>query len=111
MARRTLRNAGLVASGCRNSQDARWAEKRSLLRTKVGKGLVFISLNVGVATDRLRAETERALDKLRAELESKGVDIEEGCRWYRLLVVRDPDGNELYFNYPNGEASAAEEAQ
>jgi catechol 2,3-dioxygenase-like lactoylglutathione lyase family enzyme len=78
---------------------------------KVGKGLVFISLNVDAAADRLRAETEKALDQLRAELESKGVDVEEGYWGYRLLVVRDPDGNELYFNYPNPDGPPAEKTQ
>jgi hypothetical protein len=59
---------------------------------------MFISLGVDVA-----------LDKLRAELESKGVDVKEGWWGYRLLVVRDPDGNELYFNYPDAAEPPAEE--
>jgi catechol 2,3-dioxygenase-like lactoylglutathione lyase family enzyme len=66
---------------------------------KVGKGLMFISLGVDMAVDRLRAE-----------LEGRGVDVEDGYWGYPLLVVRDPDGNELFFNYPNPEPRAAEEA-
>jgi catechol 2,3-dioxygenase-like lactoylglutathione lyase family enzyme len=61
---------------------------------KIGKGLVFISLN---------AEPEAqvgALDALRAELEGKGVPVKDGLWGYRLLVIDDPDGNQLYFNYP-----------
>jgi catechol 2,3-dioxygenase-like lactoylglutathione lyase family enzyme len=62
---------------------------------KIGKGLMFISLNVEpdaqVAT----------LDALRAELETRGVTVKEGWWGYRLLVVDDPDGNQLFFNYPN----------
>jgi catechol 2,3-dioxygenase-like lactoylglutathione lyase family enzyme len=62
---------------------------------KIGKGLMFISLN---------AETREAaiagLDALRAELEAKGVSVKEGSWGYRLLVVDDPDGNQLFFNYP-----------
>jgi hypothetical protein len=69
---------------------------------KVGKGLMFISLNVGPQT---REAQISALDALRAELEANGVAVEEGWWGYRLLVVHDPDGNQLFFNYPNGTAS------
>jgi catechol 2,3-dioxygenase-like lactoylglutathione lyase family enzyme len=61
---------------------------------KVGKGLMFISLN---------AEPEEqvaALEALRAEFEARGVPVREGSWGYRLLVVDDPDGNQLFFNYP-----------
>ncbi len=62
---------------------------------KIGKGLVFISLNV-------EPEAQvAALDALRTELEAKGVPVKEGRWGYRLLVVDDPDGNQLFFNYPN----------
>jgi catechol 2,3-dioxygenase-like lactoylglutathione lyase family enzyme len=62
---------------------------------KIGKGLMFISLNA-------EPETQVAtLDALRAELEAKGVPVKEGSWGYRLLVVDDPDGNQLFFNYPN----------
>ncbi len=66
---------------------------------KIGKGLMFISLN---------AEPEAqvaALDALRAEFEAKGVPVKEGSWGYRLLVVNDPDGNQLFFNYPNETSS------
>jgi catechol 2,3-dioxygenase-like lactoylglutathione lyase family enzyme len=66
---------------------------------KVGKGLMFISVNV--EPDAQIA----ALDALRAELEAKGVSVKEGSWGYRLLVVDDPDGNQLFFNYPNDAAS------
>jgi catechol 2,3-dioxygenase-like lactoylglutathione lyase family enzyme len=64
---------------------------------KVGKGLIFISLNVEPATPEGAAA---ALDALRAELEARGVSVKEGSWGYRLLVVHDPDGNQLFFNYP-----------
>ena len=60
---------------------------------KVGKGLMFISLNVEPWSRQ--AETE-ALDALRAELEAKGAPVKDGSWGYRLLVVDDPDGNQLY---------------
>lgn len=64
---------------------------------KIGKGLIFISLNVEPPT---REAAIAALDGLRAELESRGTSVREGWWGYRLLVVDDPDGNQLYFNYP-----------
>jgi catechol 2,3-dioxygenase-like lactoylglutathione lyase family enzyme len=70
---------------------------------KIGKGLMFISLNVEPET---REAAVAALDALREELEAKGVPIKEGWWGYQLLVVDDPDGNQLLFNYPNEAASA-----
>jgi catechol 2,3-dioxygenase-like lactoylglutathione lyase family enzyme len=67
---------------------------------KVGKGLIFISLNVEPDT---REAAIAALDALRAELAAKGVPVKDGSWGYRLLVVDDPDGNQLLFNYPKEE--------
>jgi len=69
---------------------------------KIGKGLVFISLNVEPQTHEAATA---ALDSLRAELEVKGAPIKDGSWGYRLLVVDDPDGNQLFFNYPAENAS------
>ena len=69
---------------------------------KIGKGLMFISLNVEPETPEAATA---ALDALRAELEAKGVPVKDGSWGYRLLVVNDPDGNQLFFNYPNETAS------
>jgi catechol 2,3-dioxygenase-like lactoylglutathione lyase family enzyme len=57
--------------GCAFIFSAQWPDK-------VGKGLMFISLNVNVAKDQFRAEVESALDKLRVEFETKGVDVKDG---------------------------------
>ena len=65
---------------------------------KIGNGLMFISLNV---ESEGREAAIAALDALRVELEAKGVPVKEGSWGYRLLVVDDPDGNQLFFNYPN----------
>jgi catechol 2,3-dioxygenase-like lactoylglutathione lyase family enzyme len=67
---------------------ANWPEK-------AGKGLVFISLNVEVKA------MVAALDALRAEFEARGVAVKEGSWGYRLLVIDDLDGNQLFFNYPH----------
>ena len=77
--------------GCALILSDQWPEK-------TGKGLMFISLNVEPAT---REAAAAAVDALRAELEAKGVAVKEGTWGYRLLVVDDLDGNQLYFNYPS----------
>jgi catechol 2,3-dioxygenase-like lactoylglutathione lyase family enzyme len=69
---------------------------------KIGKGLMFISLNVEPPTPEAATA---AVDALRAELEAKGVAVKKGSWGYRLLVVDDPDGNQLFFNYPSETAS------
>src|ERR1700693_4087479 len=68
---------------------------------KIGKGLMFISLNVEPETPEAAGAAVAALDALREELEAKGVPVKEGWWGYRLLVVDDLDGNQLFFNYPN----------
>jgi len=65
---------------------------------KVGKGLMFISLNVEPQTYETAVA---ALDALRVELEGRGAPVKDGKWGYELLVVEDPDGNQLFFNYPN----------
>ena len=70
---------------------------------KIGKGLMFISVNGERET---RESSIAALDALRSELEAKGVPVKEGSWGYRLLVIDDPDGNQLFFNYPNETASS-----
>jgi catechol 2,3-dioxygenase-like lactoylglutathione lyase family enzyme len=77
--------------GCALILSEHWPEK-------VGKGLMFISLNVEPETHEAEVA---ALDALRAELEGRGVVAKDGHWGYRLLVVEDPDGNQLFFNYPN----------
>jgi uncharacterized glyoxalase superfamily protein PhnB len=95
------RVAQVDRQGCALILSDQWPEK-------IGKGLMFISLNH-------EAEMQiAALDALRAELEAKGVPVKEGSWGYRLLVVDDPDGNQLFFNYPSETASgkiAGDEAQ
>jgi catechol 2,3-dioxygenase-like lactoylglutathione lyase family enzyme len=75
----------------------------NLAPEKIGKGVMFISLNIEPATP---SAAVAALDALRAELEARGVPVKEGSWGYRLLVVDDPDGNQLLFNYPSEAASA-----
>lgn len=65
---------------------------------KIGKGLMFISLNTEPQTPEAQSA---AVDALRAEFQAKGVAVKDGTWGYRLLVVDDPDGNQLFFNYPS----------
>jgi catechol 2,3-dioxygenase-like lactoylglutathione lyase family enzyme len=58
---------------------------------KIGHGLTFLSLDIDV------------LHALRVELEGKGVETQDGHWGYPLMIVRDPDGNELYFAYPHAD--------
>jgi hypothetical protein len=44
---------------------------------------------------------------LRAELEGRGVEVKDGQWGYRLMVIADPDGNELYFPYPASRATGS----
>ena len=80
--------------GCALILSDQWPEK-------VGKGLMFISLNVEPETHEAAVA---ALDALRAELEARGALVKDGKWGYRLLVVEDLDGNQLFFNYPNAPA-------
>jgi uncharacterized glyoxalase superfamily protein PhnB len=87
------RVAQVDRQGCALILSSQWPNK-------VGTGLMFISLDVEV------------LHELRAELENKGVDVKDGYWGYPLMVIRDLDGNELYFNYPSeGDKQVASESQ
>jgi catechol 2,3-dioxygenase-like lactoylglutathione lyase family enzyme len=77
--------------GCALILSDEWPEK-------VGKGLIFISLNVEPATHEAEVA---AVDALRAEFENRSVSVKDGRWGYRLLVIEDLDGNQLFFPYPN----------
>jgi len=89
--------AQAARQGCALIFSSQWPDK-------AGSGVLFVSLNVAPASDPINGKAQTvALDALRAELEGNGVKVEDGEWGYRLLVVRDPDGNELWFNYPQGQ--------
>lgn len=73
--------------GCELILSAQWPDK-------AGGGVTFLSLD------------QPHLDKVRAELEGRGVKVEDGQWGYRLMVVADPDGNALWFAYSAGETAA-----
>jgi catechol 2,3-dioxygenase-like lactoylglutathione lyase family enzyme len=83
--------AQIERQGCALILSQEWPEK-------VGKGLMFISLNVEPFSHDAEVA---AVDALRVELEARGVLITE-ARWgHRVLVIADPDGNQLFVPYPN----------
>jgi catechol 2,3-dioxygenase-like lactoylglutathione lyase family enzyme len=55
---------------------------------KTGCGRIFISLEIGV------------LRTLRAEFENRGAPIVDGWWGYDTMIIKDLDGNELFFPYP-----------
>lgn len=58
---------------------------------KAGSATIFISLDPDV------------LDAARTEFEGRGVSVKDGWWGYKLAIVEDPDGNQLYFPYPKDE--------
>ncbi len=69
--------------GCELILSSQWPDK-------AGTSLMFISLELDV------------LNAFRAEIEGRGVKIEDGHWGYPVMIVRDQDGNALYFSYPCG---------
>jgi catechol 2,3-dioxygenase-like lactoylglutathione lyase family enzyme len=78
-------------AGCALILAEQWPEK-------VGKALMFISLNAEPETYEAGVA---AIDALRAELLGRDVPVKDGWWGFKLLVVDDLDGNQLFFNYPN----------
>jgi catechol 2,3-dioxygenase-like lactoylglutathione lyase family enzyme len=56
---------------------------------KNGRSRIFISIDL------------EPLQALRAEFERRGAPIKDGWWGYDTMVIEDPDGNELFFPYPN----------
>jgi hypothetical protein len=40
------------------------------------------------------------LGSVRADFEARGVNVQDGWWGYKLMVIVDPDGNQLFFPYP-----------
>lgn len=55
---------------------------------RTGKARMFISLERDV------------LEALRAEFQARGAPVRDGWWGYDTMIVEDPDGNELFFPYP-----------
>ena len=85
------RVAQVDRQGCALILSDQWPEK-------VGKGLMFVSLNVDPPTHEAAVA---ALDALRVEFETRGAPVKDGSWGYKLLVIDDLDGNQLFFNYPH----------
>ena len=68
----------------------------STWQDKAGKGTMFVSLDPKPWSKEAQA---LALDALRAEFAAAGARVRDGQWGYRVVVIEDPDGNELLFNY------------
>jgi len=75
--------------GCSIILASTWAEK-------AGMGTMFVSLDPQPWSKEAQAT---ALDALRAQLAAAGVQARDGHWGYRVVIVEDPDGNTLLFNY------------
>ncbi len=92
--------AQVERQGCALILSSQWSQK-------VSNAVTFVSLNIEVPPEKLGPETTSALDRLRTEFAGRGVDVKESWWGYRLLVISDPDGNELWFNYPDARPPAS----
>lgn len=75
--------------GCALILASTWAEK-------AGGSTMFVSLDPQPWSKEAQAV---ALDALRAEFAKRGVEARDGQWGYRVVIVEDPDGNSLLFNY------------
>lgn len=79
--------AQVSREGCDLILSSQWPDR-------AGGGRIFVSLAAPV-------------DDVRAELVGRGVAVTEGEWGYRLMVAADPDGNELWFPYPDQDPQEA----
>jgi catechol 2,3-dioxygenase-like lactoylglutathione lyase family enzyme len=78
--------AQVERDGCEMLLSSQWPKKS-------GSGMMFISLE------------RAAFDAFRDQLEQHAVASSEGHWGYRVLIVPDRDGNQLYFPFPDEEGS------
>ena len=76
--------AQVERSSCEIILSSQWPDK-------TGSAIIFVSLDANV------------LDAARTEFEERGVAVKDGWWGYRLMIVEDPDGNQLYFPYAREE--------
>ena len=74
--------AQVERQGCELILSSQWPEK-------VGRALIFVSVE------------QDALLAARAEFEARGIAVKDGHWGYPVMIVQDPDGNELYFPRPD----------
>jgi catechol 2,3-dioxygenase-like lactoylglutathione lyase family enzyme len=69
--------------GCSILLTCQWSEKN-------GRGRMFISLDLEEWTG------------LKAEFEERGATVKDGWWGSEMMIIEDPDGNELFFPHPGG---------
>ena len=83
--------AEVSRAGCVLLLSSQWPDK-------VGSALTFVSLD------------PLDLAALQDEYQRRKVDLREGWWGYRLMIVEDPDGNLLYFPWPQNQESTEDRA-
>jgi catechol 2,3-dioxygenase-like lactoylglutathione lyase family enzyme len=73
--------AGISRDDCSLLLNTQWPDR-------VGKGAIYVALG------------EAGYDALRADLPRKGVALKDGWWGKRLMIVEDPDGNQIWFPDP-----------
>lgn len=86
-------------------QDQRYEENGKALVASVSRSDCALLLNCQQpdrnGSGRMFVSLDRTtFDALAAEFEQRGAPIEQGWWGYDLMIVRDPDGNELFFPHP-----------
>jgi catechol 2,3-dioxygenase-like lactoylglutathione lyase family enzyme len=76
--------AQVERDGCELILSSQWPER-------VSNAIIFVSLET------------KDVDPVRASLEAKGLSIREGWWGYPLMIVEDPDGNEIWIPTNNAE--------
>ena len=79
---------GIARDGCALLLSCQWPQKN-------GHGRYWIMLDVPT------------YNEFRADLETRGVALQDGFWGFDTMIVEDPDGNELFFPVPKPEIEAS----
>ena len=79
---------GVARDGCPLLLSCQWPQKN-------GHGRYWIMLDVPTYAE------------FRADLEAKGVALQDGFWGFDTMIVQDPDGNELFFPVPKPETEGS----
>jgi hypothetical protein len=101
------------------AEGSRYEEEGRIIVRQLNREDCAILLNCQQPEKTRRARMFISLDKgpfqtLRAEFEQRGAPVREDGWGYDTMIIEDPDGNELFFPYPNDakeESDSASESE